>query len=160
MGHRNRTLIGVPSAFFVTTSILEHQSVFVEEYAKIAQDTLLEVFATENIRLLAYVIMSSHVHFLACIEGGGPQLSSLMVSLKGLIRYRTVGNAKLWEYRFHDEVILYEAMLNQKIDYIHTNPVRAGLVGNPTDYRYSSARIWAGIEADSRIWTDLGTISL
>jgi len=159
MGLRNRTLNITPAAYFVTASTTEHKQVFLHENVKIAQDTLLEVFATKNIRLIAYVIMSSHIHFLAWLKGGGPELSSLMSSLKGLIRVRTVGSLNLWEHRFYDEQIRYETMLNQKVEYIHTNPVRAGLVVTPTDYPYSSARVWAGIETDSRIWTDLGTIS-
>jgi hypothetical protein len=42
--------------------------------------------------------------------------------------------------RFDDEVIQNEAMLLTKLDYIHNNPVKAGLVENPEDYRFSSAR--------------------
>jgi hypothetical protein len=30
----------------------------------------------------------------------------------------------------------------QKLNYIHMNPVRAGLVSEATEYRWSSARIW------------------
>ncbi|NOT47949.1 MAG: hypothetical protein HOP17_09415 [Acidobacteria bacterium] len=30
----------------------------------------------------------------------------------------------------------------EKVNYIHLNPVRAGLVKHPDDYLYSSARIW------------------
>ena len=32
----------------------------------------------------------------------------------------------------------------EKVNYIHQNPVRAGLVDRATDYRWSSARIWQG----------------
>ncbi len=32
--------------------------------------------------------------------------------------------------------------MEQKIKYIHNNPVTAGLVKEPTDYRYSSVRSW------------------
>jgi len=40
--------------------------------------------------------------------------------------------------------IFSEAMFMQKVNYIHLNPVRAGLVEKATDYRWSSARIWQG----------------
>jgi hypothetical protein len=36
-------------------------------------------------------------------------------------------------------------MLRQKLDYIHYNPVRAGLVDHPEDWRYSSARNYLGL---------------
>jgi hypothetical protein len=35
-------------------------------------------------------------------------------------------------------------VLLQKVRYIHQNPVRAGLVARPEDYRWSSARCWKG----------------
>lgn len=37
-------------------------------------------------------------------------------------------------------------MMRQKIEYIHNNPVKRGYVDKPTDWRYSSARNYAGME--------------
>jgi len=42
--------------------------------------------------------------------------------------------------RFDDEVIRNREMFLTKLRYIHNNPVKAGLVENPEDYKYSSAR--------------------
>ncbi len=36
----------------------------------------------------------------------------------------------------------------QKVNYIHQNPVRAGIVERPEDYRFSSARLWKGNPLD------------
>jgi putative transposase len=36
----------------------------------------------------------------------------------------------------------------QKVNYIHLNPVRAGLVERAIDFRWSSARIWQGRDAE------------
>lgn len=44
--------------------------------------------------------------------------------------------------------IYSEAMFMQKVNYIHLNPVRAGLVERAIDYRWSSARIWQRQEAE------------
>ena len=38
--------------------------------------------------------------------------------------------------------VFSEAVFMQKVNYIHQNPVRAGLVARAIDYRWSSARIW------------------
>lgn len=46
---------------------------------------------------------------------------------------------KLWMQRFDDEVIRNEKMFWTKLHYIHNNPVEAGLVRRPEDFRYSSA---------------------
>jgi len=47
---------------------------------------------------------------------------------------------KLWIKRFDDQVIRNEKMFWTKLKYIHNNPVKAGLVEKPEDYKYSSAR--------------------
>jgi REP element-mobilizing transposase RayT len=47
---------------------------------------------------------------------------------------------KFWMKRFDDEVIRNEKMYWTKLLYIHNNPVKAGLVTKPEDYKYSSAR--------------------
>ena len=47
---------------------------------------------------------------------------------------------KLWMDRFDDVVIYNEQRLRVKIKYIHENPVRAGLVKEPEDWKFSSAR--------------------
>lgn len=47
---------------------------------------------------------------------------------------------KLWMKRFDDEVIRDQRMFWTKLNYIHNNPVKAGLVRRAEDYKYSSAR--------------------
>ena len=42
--------------------------------------------------------------------------------------------------RFDDEVIRSEKWFFQKLNYIHNNPVKAGLVEMPEDWSYSSGR--------------------
>lgn len=46
---------------------------------------------------------------------------------------------KIWEDRYDDVYLHSRSVCETKIDYIHNNPVRAGLVSNPSDYPYSSA---------------------
>ena len=47
---------------------------------------------------------------------------------------------KFWMQRFDDEVIRNEKMFWTKLHYIHNNPVVAGLVKRPEDFKYSSAQ--------------------
>ena len=37
-------------------------------------------------------------------------------------------------------------MIEQKLDYLHNNPVESGFVTKPEDYKYSSAMDYAGIK--------------
>lgn len=46
----------------------------------------------------------------------------------------------VWERRFYDFNIYSQEILKEKLDYIHMNPVRKGLVSSPGDWRYSSFR--------------------
>ena len=50
----------------------------------------------------------------------------------------------LWQREKHVLPVFSEGMFMQKVNYIHQNPVRAGLVKQGRDYRWSSARIWEG----------------
>ena len=62
---------------------------------------------------------------------------------------------KVWQEGFHPQQIVSQEMLHQKIDYLHHNPVRIGLVPRPEDWVYSSARNYAGgkglIELDALV---------
>jgi len=48
----------------------------------------------------------------------------------------------LWQHHADAFLLTSETTFGQKVNYIHQNPVRAGLIGKPEDYRFSSARIW------------------
>ncbi|MCK4312488.1 MAG: transposase, partial [Candidatus Cloacimonetes bacterium] len=51
---------------------------------------------------------------------------------------------KLWEEGFHPKMIENVNIMNEKVKYIHGNPVRRGYIDNPADWRYSSARNYEG----------------
>ena len=91
----------------------------------------------------AYVLMTNHVHLLVtpATEDG---LSRLMQSVgRRYVRYinsiyqRT---GTLWEGRFKSALVDSERYLLTCMRYIELNPVRAGMVGKPGDYRWSSYR--------------------
>ena len=54
----------------------------------------------------------------------------------------------LWQKEKNILSVFSEAMFMQKVNYIHLNPVRAGLVERAIDYRWSSARIWQRCATD------------
>jgi len=47
---------------------------------------------------------------------------------------------KFWMSGFDDEAIRNQQMFWTKLSYVHNNPLKAGIVSRPEDYRYSSAR--------------------
>lgn len=48
-------------------------------------------------------------------------------------------NYQFWQYGNHAEEIYSSKFMWSKLDYIHLNPVRAGIVAKASDYLYSSA---------------------
>jgi len=51
---------------------------------------------------------------------------------------------QVWEEGNHPQIIESETVMLQKLDYIHWNPVKRGYVDQPEQWRYSSARNYAG----------------
>jgi REP element-mobilizing transposase RayT len=58
---------------------------------------------------------------------------------------------KVWLDGYHPEIIFSNKFFFQKLNYIHKNPIVAGLVANHVDYYYSSARNYAGLDAPLEI---------
>lgn len=51
---------------------------------------------------------------------------------------------QFWQQDNHPIELTNNFMMDQKLNYIHNNPVKAGIVENPADYLYGSARIYEG----------------
>ena len=62
-------------------------------------------------------------------------------------KYKKNQNYQFWTHENHAEHIFSQKFIEQKINYIHNNPVRAGIVEKPEDYLYSSARNYADLES-------------
>jgi putative transposase len=94
--------------------------------------------------LHAFVVMPNHVHLLATPAVALPKL---MRSLKGITAKRA--NAMLestggpfWQEESYDHLVRHERKFENIRRYIERNPLRAGLVREAGEYRWSSAR-WA-----------------
>jgi REP element-mobilizing transposase RayT len=115
--------------------------------------------------LYGYVIMSNHIHMI--IQSNDGELSDLIRDFKKftsktildkiqtdpesrrewmLERFKLATethsrnkNYQFWQLGNHAEEIYSEKFMWSKLDYIHFNPVRAGIVLRPQDYIYSSA---------------------
>ncbi|HEY0204867.1 MAG TPA: transposase [Acetobacteraceae bacterium] len=102
-------------------------------------------------RLHAYVLMTNHVHLLmTCSQAGA--IAKLMQSLgRRYVRYindRYHRTGTLWEGRYKSCLVDSDDYLLRCYRYIELNPVRAGMVADPADYRWSSHRTNAMGEHD------------
>jgi REP element-mobilizing transposase RayT len=91
--------------------------------------------------LHAFVVMPNHVHLLVTAAVAVPKLTK---SLKGITAKRA--NAMLaltgrpfWQDESYDHVVRQDREFERIRSYIEENPVRAGLVRQASDYRWSSA---------------------
>ena len=109
---------------------------------------------------MAYVLMPSHLHTVIGVSDY-PLIAKFMQSFKIVSskslkphvggdfrgRFDKNGRFNLWQPRYDELLIVSERQFRRKVEYIHTNPVRAGLVGEPEDWPYSSAGEWSGKES-------------
>ena len=125
-------------------------------YRDMLADQLFTSRGHLDFRLHAWVIMPEHVHLLLTPPLPDVDVSRILSAIKRrsatliLAEMRARGDApsRLWQPGGgYDRNILGGSGLNEKIAYIHTNPVRRGLVSRPEDWAWSSARAWAGLDA-------------
>ena len=122
----------------------------VEDYQRY-RDWLAEAAALNECAIHAYVLMTNHVHLLVT-PGHADSLPRAMQSLgRRYVRYvndayRRTGT--LWEGRYRAAPIDSDAYFLACCRYIELNPVRAGMVSHPRDYRWSSWRAHAMGGAD------------
>lgn len=94
-----------------------------------------------GVRVLAYCLMSNHVHFIVVPERED-SLAVLFGRTHG--RYSQALNIRrsrcghLWQARFHS-CPMSPAHLEAALRYVEANPCRAGMVERPEQYRWSSA---------------------
>jgi putative transposase len=115
---------------------------------------LVEAASEYGCAVHAYVLMTNHVHLLVT-PADAESLPRTMQSLGRRYvrhinaRYRRTGT--LWEGRYRAAPIDSEAYFLACSRYIELNPVRAGMVAHPRDYRWSSYRAHADGVSDSLV---------
>lgn len=90
----------------------------------------------------AYVLMTNHVHLLASPRHDPHDISEMMKRLgQRYVQYfnkRHERSGRLFQGRYHSCLVGEEAYLFACYRYIELNPVRAGMVQRPEEYRWSS----------------------
>ena len=61
-------------------------------------------------------------------------------------RQNKQGTYQLWTHENHAIQLYSNSFVQEKVDYIHLNPVRSGIVAKAEEYLYSSARNYAEME--------------
>ena len=152
---------------YLTLTLVGWIDIFTRQrYRDIVIDSLKYCQENKGLRICGYVIMSNHIHLIVYTEGGN-QLSDVLRDFKKftavhilksieaetesrrewlvyLFRFyakntSNTSNHQFWQHDNHPIALWSQKVIWQKLDYIHLNPVRAGIVARPQDYVYSSA---------------------
>ncbi len=138
-------------------------------YRDIIIDSFRYCQREKGLRIHAYVIMSNHVHCILSSEM--TDLSTLIKEFKtytskqiikaikegresrkewllfmferAATKHKRNTKYQLWTHENQPKELISNAFIDQKLDYIHNNPIRARVVDNDYDYIYSSARAYS-----------------
>lgn len=93
-------------------------------------------------QIAGYVLMPSHIHLLMFVDG--KHLAGFMRDFKKYVAQKVIPVLnirldKVWKDSFDRVAIETENVFRIKLEYIHQNPVKAGLVAKPENWEWSSA---------------------
>jgi putative transposase len=158
--------------FFVTFTTVEWVDVFTRiSNIEIVLDSLRFCQKNKGLVIHAWCIMTNHVHLIIS-RNGKNELAGIVRDFKKFTStkiiqaiqeqpesrrnwmlwiFKSAGkrnpnnhNYQLWQQQSHPEELITNEFTDQKLEYIHNNILKTGIVDNPEDYVYSSARDYAG----------------
>ena len=94
-----------------------------------------------DVLIYGYVVMPEHVHILLS-EPGHEKLADAVHYLKLAFskRHNRRPRGQFWQKRYHDRNVRTAKEFSVKLRYLHRNPVKRGLVGEPDHWKWSSFR--------------------
>ena len=166
-------------AYFITITTVGWIDIFTRLNQRYVLTQALEHCQQEKgLEIYAYCIMSSHLHLL-CKATNGAILSDIIRDFKkhtskkiiktimeepesrrewlldffqkACVHLKRNQQYKVWQDGYHAEHVYSNAFINQKVNYIHNNPVKDKIVSLPEDYYFSSARNYASLDNDLEV---------
>ena len=160
--------------YFTTSTVIDWIDVFTRPlYKHIITDSLSYCQKNKGMELYAWVLMTNHLHMILGVKEG-TTIGDVMrdfkkFTSKAVVKAiennlqesrrdwildkcwfrgandKKITNFKFWQDDSHVEQLDSYEFFQQKLNYIHMNPVRQEIVERPEDYLYSSARNYAGL---------------
>lgn len=154
--------------YFVSFATVNWVDVFTRRiYKDILIDSINYCIENKGLVVYGWCIMTNHVHMIIATED--KDLQDIMRDLKSysakqiiktieenhresrkewmLWMFKKAGTRnsnnkkyQFWQQHNHPLVLTNPVIFEQKLNYIHNNPVKAGFVGFPEEYLYSSAK--------------------
>ncbi|MFC2113945.1 transposase [Bacteroidota bacterium] len=160
--------------YFLTFTVIDWIDIFTrKEFKSIIIDSFDYCIKNKGLTINAWCLMSNHLH-LICYARIGFKLSDIIrdfkkFTAKKIINEMETGNEsrkdwilnrmefrgrnlkrikkyKFWKDDNHAILLETNKMIDDRLDYIHNNPVEAEIVDEAEYYLYSSARDYSGIK--------------
>ena len=162
-------------AYFISFAIVNWIDVFTRDlYYNCITESLDFCRKNKGMEIYGYCIMTNHIHLIFRSSLNDP--SGLIRDFKGFTSRKllkmieenaqesrrdwmlwmferagkknsNVTNKQFWQQHNHPIEIWSLKVFEQKLNYIHQNPVKAGFVTGPIDWKYSSARNYGNDDA-------------
>ena len=139
--------VRVNGYYLITAACFDHAPVMLSADRRTDFEArLLEGLKSIQAEAIAWVVLSNHYHFLACIE----DFASLPVMMKRLHTGTSfewnradgcTGQRRVW-YHYSDRFMRAENQMIQAFNYVHYNPVKHGVVESPYDWAWSSLSLY------------------
>jgi len=159
--------------YFLTITVVDWIDVFTrKELAEVVIESLKYCQQHKKLQIYAWCLMPSHLHLIASVDDDKTTFSDVMRDFKKFASKKiieTIGeiaesrkewllshfeyagrynpkikNYKFWQDGLHPIELTSNKFIDQKLNYIHQNPVEAGIVYRAEDYVLSSAAEYAG----------------
>ena len=153
---------------FITLTVLHWIPLFTNPQSV---EILLESFKflqkEDNLKIYSYVILENHLHLLASSDDIAKTIKkfksftakkllellkekNISTILEQLFFYKKAHKREttyqVWQEGMQPKLIQNEKMMLQKMEYLHSNPVKRGYVDSAEHWRYSSARDYLGVD--------------
>ncbi|MGV8920046.1 MAG: REP-associated tyrosine transposase [Pseudomonas sp.] len=166
MARSRYTITETEKPYFLTCTIVEWLPLFTRSaLVDIVLDAWRFQQTNQGLKLYGYVVLENHLHYLAQSSDLAKSVASFKsFTARNIINHLEQTRAEstlqrlrfakrshkvdrvyqVWQEGSHAELVYSEAVMRQKLDYIHHNPVKRGYVDFAEHWRYSSARSYQG----------------
>jgi putative transposase len=178
---RNYKMDNQNGIYFLTMTTVEWVDVFTRvKYKELLLDSLRYCIKFKGLIVHAYVIMTNHIHIIISRTENGNKFSDIIRDFKKFTSSALIKNIKnnpsesrkawlldifqknglrnsnnkyyqLWQQHNHPIILYSKGVIKKKINYIHNNPVKQGIVFDEVDYFYSSAGAYMGHNMESKL---------
>jgi len=133
--------------FFITCNVLRRRRKFTDDDFEALMGAMDAVRVRRRFLLAGYTFMPDHWHALIVPAGGDSidrTMNAVKVTAARAVNHRRGSSGSLWQSRYFDRITRTAKEFHETIEYMHLNPVRAGLVRDPGEWAWSSFHCFGG----------------